>query len=137
MSKRKRTEKSVSRHSAISEAICCLLAARSRSRRRDRRISQSSGVSESRRCLLVRALSLDNRCCRASTRSIVRRFVLRWRFLVELTCAAWGSWNGINLRKIWTRVLRYVQRPSDYFKVTFKNWYYFWRILANSKKSLI
>ena len=55
---------------------------RSRARHRDRRISRSSGVSKARHCLL-RALSLDSQCCRASTLSVARRFVARWRFLVR------------------------------------------------------
>ena len=57
---------------------------RSHTRHWDRRISRSSGVSKARHCLLW-ALYLDSRCCRASTLSVARRFVARWRFLVELS----------------------------------------------------
>ena len=57
---------------------------RSHARCQDRQISRSSVVSKARHCLL-RPLSLDNRCCQASTLSVARRFVARWRFLVELS----------------------------------------------------
>ena len=96
----------------------CLLVSQSRSRRRDRRISRSSGVSKARHCLL-RALSFDIRCCRASTLSVARRFVARWRFLVELSSTdmfhtrqnTWGEPTYVkleaNVRKIRSRVLYY------------------------------
>ena len=100
---------------------------RSRARHRDRRISRSSGVSKARHCLL-RALSLDSRCCRASTLSVARRFVARWRFLVELSSTDMfhtrQSTRGeptyvkleANVRKIRSRVLYYgmcsARRPT-------------------------
>ena len=90
----------------------------SHARHRDRQISRSSGVSNARHCLL-RALSLDRRCCRASTLSVAQRCIACWRFLVELSSTdMFHIHNRVGLKiegKMEPRIiLRYVQCPTTY-----------------------